>query len=271
MYLCLDIYMRLSKPKGANMKRFVKTLVLVLLISLMPVSVYASTEEGVQLENEAESKADSAYDSVQSEVLDGIDTVTNTKPSLGGLQNSNFARNMLVAFYKVYQVIKSTAAVLISLSVLIGVAAMVFARKNKKIRRSFMIAFLLVFPLLILLIVYGIGSMNGVVLHTRTPIDTSTVEYHNYEQYKAVYSSGVSTSTGFMAKLIDSFNRVYEGVRALSIVFVFYSVTIGGIMVALGKYSKKQKNIGLYGFCIGIPVALGVVIFGVPYLNQIFR
>ena len=156
------------------MKRFLFISLSVFFIMLLPVMVKAdSTDEdssksyGEQLEQEADQKADDA-------VQGANDNVNNTLEQLKhGASNINpsYGNTVMVAVlrgcYRFYIGIKAMGGYLTALSWLTGVLMFVLCRKNKKMKRLGIYGFGFMFPALLWIFIIGIGTLNGIWLHSQ--------------------------------------------------------------------------------------------------------
>ena len=148
--------------------RFMRVALLsVLLVFLFSIPVFASENEGDEIyeeqQSEAIDKVDDAYDSVASKA-----DPNNIYDSIVGQVNKNKGVNpfkaFLRGFYGVYGYIRSLGPVIAVGGVVIGVLIALFSRKNKTWRK-FGITLAIVVPLLVILIVFGIGYLNSMLLY----------------------------------------------------------------------------------------------------------
>lgn len=258
------------------MKRFLFISLSVFFIMLLPVMVKAdSTDEdssksyGEQLEQEADQKADDA-------VQGANDNVNNTLEQLKhGASNINpsYGNTVMVAVlrgcYRFYIGIKAMGGYLTALSWLTGVLMFVLCRKNKKMKRLGIYGFGFMFPVLLWIFIIGIGTLNGIWLHSQNQTLQYGQLYLNiagkYTIYKA--SQGQSAYAGIM----NGLNDVLGGISTMTPILITIFEAQGIIRFALCKYDSNKKDLGLYGYCIAVPIALIVASVGVRFLGGIFK
>lgn len=240
-----------------------------LVIMILPAhKIYAADDYGAAQEQEAEQKAGEVYDNISDKLPsaasdDAVENITG-RVAGGSLQT------MLKAFYSTYQAIKAMAGVILALSILAGVIILVFAKKNKKFRRVGVITFLIIIPVVLWLVVYGIGILNGKFLGATYDASKDTSgEYVAYLKLREFYNI-FPNKQKFMANVLNMLSNMYSGVQTLSYVLIALSLVIGLVTFILNKYDKRQRRRALYGFGIGIPIALLIVINGVSHFNKIF-
>lgn len=74
-------------------------------------------------------------------------------------------RKFLSGYHRTYRVFRSISPVIIVCSVAIGILMMVLARRNKKVKRTGLMVFVIGIPAAVIIAVFGIGVMNGVLLY----------------------------------------------------------------------------------------------------------
>lgn len=74
-------------------------------------------------------------------------------------------RKVLGGYQRAYRVFRSLSPVIIICSVAAGVLTMVLATHNKKIKRFGLFGLIIAIPAVVLLIVFGIGIFNGIMLY----------------------------------------------------------------------------------------------------------
>lgn len=63
---------------------------------------------------------------------------------------------------------------------------------------------------------------------------------------------------------------MYSTFRSLSPILFIASEVTGLLLFIFAKHNKQLKRLGLYGFMIGIPVLLVLIVFGIGFLNDMF-
>lgn len=151
--------------------KFRKKFLLVLLVfsfMLFPVCINASEpNEGEQIFDEQQSvgdeNADDAYDSV-TDKLDPDNIYDSVVNQVNKNKDKNFFKSLLKTFYSAYSYLRSLAPIIGIIGTTVGVIIAVFARKNKGLRR-FGITIAIVVPVLLVVIVFGIGYLNSIFLY----------------------------------------------------------------------------------------------------------
>lgn len=87
-----------------------------------------------------------------------------TQPSQNDSDDS-LATSLLKDFYSTYKKICLAAPWIVIISVVLGVFGAVLSRHNKGSRRFFIWAFIIIMPLLVVFIVFGVGILNGLFLN----------------------------------------------------------------------------------------------------------
>lgn len=87
-----------------------------------------------------------------------------TKPSNKD-DGESLPTSLLKSFYATYYKIRLASPFIIIGSIIFGSLGALFSRLNKGAKRFFIVAFVILIPLLTLLIVYGIGILNGIFLN----------------------------------------------------------------------------------------------------------
>ncbi len=230
----------------------------------------AEADIGSQQEEEAEQKADEAYDSLEKSASKGIDTTKNRlgKMSVSSDIGSKAVRGILQVFYKIYQAVKSVAGILILVSEVIGTSIYVLFKKDKKIKRLGLFGFCVIFPLIIVAVVYGIGILNGLFLNVKDP---SELEYT--QQYMELINCyGINKPAGgtILANGLNGVHKVYQGMRHVAWLLIIAFESVGILKAVFGKYKKSKRRTGILGYCIAIPAVLLLLIFGAEPINRIF-
>lgn len=258
------------------MKRILFMLVLFICISVMAtnkstsISVYAMEEDnyGKEVESRADEKADTAVDGLSGFAENEFNKVMDTSSNITSDAGRKLSVRILKAFYRFYEGIKSTAALMITVSIFIGIMILVICKKNKQHRRIGLFFFIIGFPLLIILIVYGVGILNGIYLKEVGVTFNSTPEYDNLVKNYGLYMP--VTKDGLFVSFLNSIKWLHKEITKMSPIIIVIFEALGLIRVFLCKYDERKRNIGLYGYCIGIPVALLLVCFGERFLNAAF-
>ncbi len=257
------------------MKRIVFMVIipLFILIIIMNAGVYAYAADtddnyGKEVESRADEKADTAVDNISGFTKNEYDKAVEGSSHISSDLGKRLTVRILKAFYRFYEAIKSMAGIMISVSVFIGILLIVLCKKNKQRRRLGLFFFIIGFPLLVLLIVYGIGILNGIYLREAGVVFETSREYSNllsiYGQFMPVTKEGIFVSS------LNSINRLHKGITLMSPIIILIFETLGLLRVRLCKFDKRRKDIGLYGYCIGIPLAILFVVVGAKCLNGAF-
>lgn len=238
-------------------------------------NVYAEGEEqngnyGEQLEKEADENVDHAIGDISNFTENTVNLITDdengTELSLN--RGRQISIKLLKLFYRSYIVIKAMAGVLITVSIFLGVLIYVLCRKNKKRRRLAIYGFCIGFPLLILAIVYGVGILNGIYLTTAGEVYPTTEHYDMLKSSYQVFA--VEKGSSWFVTFLNGFDRAYDGIKVMAPAILLMFEAQGLLRVFLCKYEKRKKDIGLYGYCIGIPLALLLVVIGAKFLGGAF-
>lgn len=227
-----------------------------------------SEDYGEKVQQEADDKADRAVNSVGAFAETEVEKAKGASGQVTLSNGYKTSVRLLKSFYRVYEGIKSMAGIIISVSVFIGILIFVLSRKNKQWRRLGLYMFVIAIPLLVLLVVYGVGTLNGIYLYEAGNRFEVTEEYTSLVTLYQAYL--VDMSSGVFRGIMNGFYNAYAGIRAMSSLFLVMFEIQGIIRVVLCKYDKKERDIGLYGFCIGIPLALIFVGVGTKLLNHVF-
>lgn len=201
----------------------------------------ADVESGVTGDNKVNSVVDSVVGNVDEGVSDALDYISGVSNGL--------IRSVLLFFYRLYGVLKVWSVPIVSLSLLIGILLQVFCRRNKKVRRFGVVVFLITIPLVVLLIVFGFGTLISYLVYGKGFSAVPRGEQYNY--VRELYAGD---GVGLASFMVGSSN-----VMVLS-VLIFFSVAIGVGKYLLGRYAPAQRKVGIYGFCIGLPIGLLVLI-----------
>lgn len=74
-------------------------------------------------------------------------------------------RNFLSGYHRAYRLFRSMSPVIIVCSISAGILMMKLAKKNKKIRHNGLYIFIIGIPIAVIVIVFGLGIFNGVLLY----------------------------------------------------------------------------------------------------------
>lgn len=80
-------------------------------------------------------------------------------------ENDPPVKAFLRGFYTTYNNIRLISPVIVIISIVFGVIGMLFSRYNKGARRFFLVAFVIVIPLLIVIFIFGVGILNSMFLY----------------------------------------------------------------------------------------------------------
>ena len=237
---------------------------MIILIIFSSSLAYAADDIGNLKEQEAQERADESYDEIEKKISNNQGLLKNTK-----VNNtiSNILKKILSGFYKIYIFIKSAAGLLLLISEVIGVFFIVFMRNNKKIRKSGSILFCILIPLLLTLIIYGVGTLNGLILNVNKSKEISMIpEYTNLINMYHIDGGG----NGISSSALNLVYTIYNKLTNFACMLIFIFETLGVYKFIFNKYYKRSRRIGLYGYCIAIPFILLLLIFGAGPLNAIF-
>lgn len=258
---------------GTRIRKIILLLMAILTVTcFIPVAVMAeenSSKSSEELEQKANDNAETAADNMDDFSNNAMNkVVSGAKKGIAANSSGRaVAANVLRTFYKTYLAIKQTAAVIITVSIFIGTLIFVICRKNKKRRRFGLYGFIIAVPLIILAIVYGIGILNGIYLSTAgVTCDTTPM----YDSVVSRYQAFTATGGSWFVRLMDSFFITYKGIKSMVPVLILIFVTMGLFRIYLCKYDRNKRDVGLYGYCIGMPVALILVSIGVEVISKVF-
>lgn len=88
-----------------------------------------------------------------------------TTQNTGSRANESPVASFLRGFYSTYNDIRLLSPVIFLVSFVFGIVGILFSKYNKGARRFFLIAFVITIPLLVLVIVFGIGILNDMFLY----------------------------------------------------------------------------------------------------------
>lgn len=237
---------------------------MIILIIFSSSLAYAADDIGNLKEQEAQERADESYDEIEKKISNNQGLLKNTK-----VNNtiSNILKKILSGFYKIYIFIKSAAGLLLLISEVIGVFFIVFMRNNKKIRKFGSILFCILIPLLLTLIIYGVGTLNGLILNVNKSKEINMIpEYTNLINMYHIDGGG----NGISSSALNLVYTIYDKLTNFAWMLIFIFETLGVYKFIFNKYYKRSRRIGLYGYCIAIPFILLLLIFGAGPLNAIF-
>ena len=257
---------------GTRIRKIILLLMAILTVTcFIPVAVMAgeNSSKSEELEQKANDNAETAADNMDNFSNNAMNNVVNgaKKEFAANSSGRAVAANVLRTFYKTYLAVKQTAAVIITVSIFIGTLIFVICRKNKKRRRFGLYGFVIAVPLIILAIVYGIGILNGIYLSTAGVASNTTPMY---DSIVSRYQAFTATGGSWFVRLMDSFFITYKGIKSMVPVLILIFVTIGLFRIYLCKYDRNKRDVGLYGYCIGMPVALILVSIGVEVISKVF-
>lgn len=262
--------------KSEFMERFktfiISSLFVTVACFVIPLRVVAAEEEMTQsyeeeLEQRANSNADAAANDAGDFADNSIRKVLKGSSDLQKATGRQVAEKILRTAYQFYTVLKVSARYIVTVSILIGVLLLVICRKNKKRRRMGLYGFIIGVPLITLILIYGIGILNGVYLGIAGETFETTPLYDSLKGRYLAYEPGGRT---WFITVMNSIRITYDGIKIMTPVFILVFVTMGLFRVFLCKYDKRRRNIGLYGFCIGIPAALILVCTGAEIIGRVF-
>lgn len=245
---------------------------MIILIIFSSSLAYAADDIGNLKEQEAQERADESYDEIEKKISNNQGLlknikVNNTASNILNNTISNILKKILSGFYKIYIFIKSAAGLLLLISEVIGVFFIVFMRNNKKIRKSGSILFCILIPLLLTLIIYGVGTLNGLILNVNKSKEISMIpEYTNLINMYHIDGGG----NGISSSALNLVYTIYDKLTNFAWMLIFIFETLGVYKFIFNKYYKRSRRIGLYGYCIAIPFILLLLIFGAGPLNAIF-
>lgn len=257
---------------GTRIRKIILLLMAILTVTcFIPVAVMAgeNSSKSEELEQKTNDNAETAADNMDNFSNNAMNNVVNgaKKEFAANSSGRAVAANVLRTFYKTYLAVKQTAAVIITVSIFIGTLIFVICRKNKKRRRFGLYGFVIAVPLIILAIVYGIGILNGIYLSTAGVASNTTPMY---DSIVSRYQAFTATGGSWFVRLMDSFFITYKGIKSMVPVLILIFVTMGLFRIYLCKYDRNKRDVGLYGYCIGMPVALILVSIGVEVISKVF-
>lgn len=147
-------------------KRFLLfSVVLFLLFSASACSSEESYDIDRQI-SEAEHGEDMTYQRFDDKTTETYDKAFNelTAP-VERRESSSLAESILRSGYQFYATVRSLAPYIFVGSIAIGILIMVAARMNKGLRRLGLYGFVIGIPVLLLIVVYGIGLLNDTFLY----------------------------------------------------------------------------------------------------------
>lgn len=75
------------------------------------------------------------------------------------------SRYLLGGYHRIYRVFRTNSSHILITSLVIGFGMMGLARKNKKIQRTGLVVFVIGIPSIIIIVVFGVGILNDVLLY----------------------------------------------------------------------------------------------------------
>lgn len=257
------------------MKKSVFIYIMMFGLLLLPLPVYAAEDTlgdsnyGEQIQQDADGKADNTAGKAQSYANNTIEKIRSRSSGIDASTGNKVLISILRTFYRVYCGVKAVGGYIFMVSELIGILMYVLSRKNKKTRRLGVYGFMLAIPLLLFAFIYGVGTLNGLYLHEAG----QTVEfsesyisvYENYQMFKGTGNESV------FVLIMNGLYNTYLGIVQMTPVLIMIFVAQGLIRVFFCKYDPAKRNLGLYGYCIAIPIMLVIAIVGVGFIGSIFK
>lgn len=116
--------------------------------------------DALQQESIAEQVGSEVYDEFESakdkEYNEGMDKILNQS----GDKNGNAGRDILIKYYQVYGKLRQFSPYIITVSIFFGTVIAIFSRYNKGLRRFAIYGLIIGVPVVMLMIVYGLGYLN---------------------------------------------------------------------------------------------------------------
>lgn len=114
-------------------------------------------------EENANNYSEKIDDATESIYYNALDEFTTTKDDNDG--DSSFFTSILLEFYGTYSKLRLASVWIVISSLVFGILGCAFTRHNKGAKRFFLTAFIFAVPLLMIVIVFGIGILNGLFLY----------------------------------------------------------------------------------------------------------
>lgn len=99
-------------------------------------------------------------DEIYYKALDGFKNNSRNKE-----EGETWVQSLLIGFYSTYNSIRLVSPVIFIVSIVFGVIGMLFSRYNKGAKRFFLVAFVIAIPILLIIIVFGIGILNSIFIY----------------------------------------------------------------------------------------------------------
>ena len=123
---------------------------------------YTESEQSAEdLGNGYTSRLDKIYQDTMENIADGegVEELEGTDIF------DKLLRKFLSGFHRAYRMFKTMSPTIFICSVLIGIFMVVFSRENKRLRRTGWLVFIIGIPFAVILIVFGVGALNSVLLY----------------------------------------------------------------------------------------------------------
>ena len=111
------------------------------------------------------------------------------------------------------------------------------------------------------------------VTESVTESATNGAALNEFDKIFGDYTNDINagkTANKIVANILLSVYGVYSVIKRLSPAIAAISIVTGIIMIVVARRNKPVQRRGLYLFIIGIPLILGIIIFGVGILNGIY-
>lgn len=115
-----------------------------------------SEERGSAFSEKFQSKSEQIYYKAVDELIANNQSNDEKMP---------LSKLLLYYFYDIYYTMRQYAAWICVVSIAFGSLGFAFARYNKGARRVFLFGFIIIIPIVVLVIVYGVGISNSVYLY----------------------------------------------------------------------------------------------------------
>jgi hypothetical protein len=112
----------------------------------------------------AENFSNEFDDTTETIYYNAIDKYSTTSDDDG--ENSIF-KSLLKESYSTYNKIRLASPWIMIVSIVLGVIGALFTRHNKGAKKFFIVTFIVAIPVLLLIIVFGIGILNGLFLYNK--------------------------------------------------------------------------------------------------------
>lgn len=263
------------------------------------ITIIAETKEGKTEKKKSKDektlgeKADDVYDNVKEKGANAAEQAGNTINNVmdaGANYTDQKIFDFWEWFYSIHDTIKVFTPGIFVGSEVLGFLLIIFARKDKSLRKWGIVALCIVVPAIILFIVYGmpyikpLGThMVSSAFHTEDKSKALTSEWaeqESTEQAQKIFNDVKKRSQASEIKIATKKNRVFhfwDGFEAVISALKSFtpqlfagSELLGILFIMLSSRDKSTQKWAGISLCGVLPALLLIVVYGLPVLREIF-